>query len=150
MKLENFKKCGACKIIKLESNFYVQNGVLSSHCKPCYVSRVNGYKKKTGYKATKEKSAEYYRKNILKARYGITPEQYEEMAISQNYKCAICEVHADKLSKKLAVDHDHKTGNIRGLLCSACNIGIGNLKDDVEIVRKAVNYLMSYEIEGGF
>jgi hypothetical protein len=60
-------------------------------------------------------------------------------------KCAICEVHENDLKKPLAVDHNHITGNIRGLLCINCNTGIGKFKDSTELLNKTIKYLKSEE-----
>lgn len=80
------------------------------------------------------------------ARFGITPEQYLEMLEAQDGLCAICERPERSTDKKgwtkaLAVDHDHDTGAIRGLLCANCNKGIGNLGDSVETLIAAAAYL---------
>lgn len=94
-----------------------------------------------------------YRENNRKAlsdgerkrRFGITSEQYVDLFNSQNGACAICKnpETATRLGKvkALSVDHCHKTGVIRGLLCSDCNTGIGKLKDDIKILRSAIQYL---------
>jgi hypothetical protein len=86
----------------------------------------------------------------LRNSFGISLHQYNEMLEAQNGVCAICnqpETHKrnGKL-KALAVDHDHKTGVIRGLLCSDCNTGIGKLKDSRKILLSASKYLK----KGGF
>jgi hypothetical protein len=60
----------------------------------------------------------------LKATYGITPEQYDEMLSAQGGTCAICAA-PPRPSRRLAVDHDHQTGKIRGLLCGLCNVSLG-------------------------
>lgn len=80
------------------------------------------------------------------ARFGITPDQYQEMLDSQNGVCAICEGPERSTDKKgsikaLAVDHDHATGAMRGLLCANCNKGIGNLGDNVDTLIAAAAYL---------
>jgi hypothetical protein len=77
----------------------------------------------------------------------ITHEDYEGLLAAQDYRCAICGTHASDLNKALAVDHDHNTGKIRGLLCSACNVGIGNLKDKSEIAAAAFRYLRLHELQ---
>lgn len=64
-----------------------------------------------------------YRKHQMKKRYGITIEQYEELLVGQNGTCAICD-EACSTGRRLAVDHDHDTGQIRGLLCYRCNTGL--------------------------
>lgn len=80
---------------------------------------------------------------FLKA-YRITLDQYEELLLRQDGKCAIC--GTDKptkngKTKRLAVDHCHTTGRIRGLLCNRCNLAIGLLKDDLALVEKVRQYL---------
>jgi Recombination endonuclease VII len=76
----------------------------------------------------------------LRERYGLTPEQYAAMRSSQGNVCAIC---AEPLSEGLKshVDHCHRTGAVRGILCQSCNHGIGNFRDDPERLRAAVKYL---------
>lgn len=71
--------------------------------------------------------------------YGITPKEYESLLTAQGGVCAICGGIDPKRS--LGVDHNHDTGKIRGLLCMSCNIGIGNLDDNVELLTKAIVYL---------
>lgn len=80
-------------------------------------------------------------------RYGITKEIYDQMFESQNGLCAICrkpERLFDKRAgrvKLLAVDHSHKTGKVRGLLCQACNTAIGLLTESKEIATALIEYL---------
>lgn len=69
-------------------------------------------------------------------RYGITSKDYDDMMKDQENACAICKVQI-----KLFVDHDHATGKVRGLLCHACNIILGNAKDSPDILRAALAYL---------
>lgn len=79
--------------------------------------------------------------NKLLKRYGISLEQYESLLESQNYCCATCGKSQSELTKSLCVDHCHKTGEIRGLLCVQCNHALGLLKDDVETIKKSLKYL---------
>lgn len=72
---------------------------------------------------------EYAWKRLLAKAYGLTPERYAEMLLSQNGRCAICKQESDK---KLVVDHDHKTGAVRGLLCVRCNLGLGYIEKSSE------------------
>lgn len=81
------------------------------------------------------------REQRLKAQYNITPEQYEQMFESQGGGCAIC--HRPPTNYRLNIDHDHKTGLIRGLLCWACNRALGGFKDDAERLNKAAEYINS-------
>jgi Autographiviridae endonuclease VII len=87
------------------------------------------------------------RKWALQARFGLSVEEYEEMLRWQSHRCAICGRAQPKnpvyTDKSLAVDHDHKTGKIRGLLCMNCNMGIGRFKDDPELLMAACAYLLS-------
>jgi hypothetical protein len=76
------------------------------------------------------------RRSDLKRRYGITPEQYGEMVVSQRGRCAICQIQAD-----LQIDHDHSTGAIRGLLCHKCNKVLGLMSDSSERLESALAYL---------
>jgi hypothetical protein len=81
---------------------------------------------------------------IIKA-YGVTFAKYEEMKIQQNNKCAICNKPFVS-SKHTHIDHNHKTGTIRQLLCRDCNVGLGNFKEDVEVMKFAINYLERWKI----
>jgi len=74
-------------------------------------------------------------------KYGITMADYNQMYINQQGRCAICNTHQIYLKKALAIDHDHNTGKVRGLLCSNCNLGIGNLKDSIKSLKNAIKYL---------
>ena len=72
----------------------------------------------------------------LEKTYGLSKEDYQHLYTIQNGKCAIC-----KKSNPECVDHNHKTGEVRGLLCGGCNKGIGFLKDSLEVVHEAYQYL---------
>ena len=84
-----------------------------------------------------------FRRNIKKF-YGISVEQYESMFRAQNGVCAICSC-LNISGRRLAVDHNHVTGNIRGLLCSRCNTGIGQARESVDILKKTIAYLEKHE-----
>ena len=71
----------------------------------------------------------------------FTLEDYNELLEKQNFCCAICGQHQSELTKALAVDHDHETGKVRGLLCFNCNSGLGALGDNVEGLLKALDYI---------
>ena len=73
-------------------------------------------------------------------KYDLTPHQYAEMLLNQNGGCAIC--GAVPTDRPLSVDHSHHTDKVRGLLCSRCNSGIGFFKDNPNLLRNAVNYLI--------
>lgn len=77
----------------------------------------------------------------FKQKYGITLADYDRMFDKQGGMCAIC-FGPPKSGRRMAVDHDHDTGAIRGLLCNTCNLAIGHLRDDPMIVASAAVYLM--------
>lgn len=91
-------------------------------------------------KVYKSKKPEFYKKaqraSALRRQYGITYEQYEDMVEEQKGKCLIC-----KEIKALHVDHCHKTGKVRGLLCISCNGGLGMFKDNTKSLQSAIEYL---------
>ena len=74
-------------------------------------------------------------------RYGLTPEQYENLLDAQGGGCRICGKAAEKNGRVLAVDHDHDTGVVRSLLCDNCNTALGQLEEDPKRFRAAVAYL---------
>ncbi len=84
---------------------------------------------------------------FLKYRYKLSIEEFEYLRQEQEGKCAICrnelEIHPDSSvrTKKVAVDHCHETGKVRGLLCSNCNTGLGMFKDNHELLQAASEYL---------
>ena len=81
----------------------------------------------------------------LKDAYGISLADYNEMLEGQGHKCAICGQDETRFQKKLVVDHCHKTGKVRQLLCNMCNHGLGNFKDDVSLIAKAILYLEKHK-----
>ena len=78
-------------------------------------------------------------------KYGISLEQYDEMLKAQQGVCAICATSCDT-GMNLAVDHCHDTNKVRGLLCKNCNTAIGLLKENVENMNKAINYIKFHAI----
>ena len=84
------------------------------------------------------KNRHSHRARHLKNTYGITPEDYDEMAKDG---CNLCGKKRESNGRNLAVDHDHETGKLRGILCVMCNVGLGNLGDNVEGLTRALEYL---------
>jgi hypothetical protein len=82
-----------------------------------------------------------FRNRRLLNLYGITLEQYNDLLAKQGGVCAICQGPHRGRGKFYHVDHDHKTGDVRGLLCHYCNTAIGSLKDDPALLEKAAAYL---------
>lgn len=99
----------------------------------------------------REYSRNYYHKHKqtwwkyrLQSAYGITEKDYNKLFEEQCGGCAICGTHQSKLKKALSVDHNHETGQIRGLLCNKCNLLLGNASDNFIILRSAADYLENY------
>mgnify|MGYP000872898381 FL=1 len=94
------------------------------------------------YQRSKDKRRSY---NLMKL-YGISIEQYEHMLAQQDGCCYICRKPPSGKANgsKLAVDHDHETDQIRGLLCDHCNKGLGQFRDDPELLRLAAAYVESF------
>jgi hypothetical protein len=93
-----------------------------------------------------EKQRKYNKENPLKRKnavlknvYGITLVQYNEMFETQEGKCAICQRHQNELKKTLCVDHDHKTGAVRELLCMTCNTDLASVENRLEEMTKYLN-----------
>ena len=94
----------------------------------------NRQTKKEEYKKHEKK---YWERNIKK-RFGINLEEYDKLLKEQNGICAICR---KKPTMILSVDHNHKTGKVRGLLCYNCNVGIGMFRENISLMKKGIKYL---------
>lgn len=133
---EDMGYCARCDAYMEKSMFRKDNNKgtngLSRYCKDCY-------------KVYEDTQREQRMHKMLKRNYGITPEQYDALHDAQNGLCAICGQPETKVMKGircvLAVDHDHVTGKIRGLLCTRCNAGLGQFGDNIESLAKAIDYL---------
>lgn len=162
------KTCNRCKKTKDFLDFSKKTSSrdkLASLCKVCQQVYSSKY-----YKSNKDKSdarsskwrrdnveksraigrKAYYkdairqRARILKKYYGLTLDKFNEMLKAQNDSCAICEVKQSVIGKSLCVDHDHKSGAVRGLLCGPCNNSLGLLKESPSALFNAINYLNKY------
>ena len=129
------KKCGKCKEIKPLSEYH--NETRSSdgktyRCKPCAREAARRH-------YCPKRSTDYWREK----KYGVTPEQWDLMLKRCGNRCEICGKENKRQNKRraLCVDHNHETGEVRGLLCDNCNVGIGKLQDNVELLKKAAVYL---------
>jgi hypothetical protein len=105
---------------------------IAIYCKKC--NRKKGRKR---YQTHKNE----HKNNQLKNDFGISLNEYNEMLKQQNDKCAICGKSSEENKPMLAVDHDHKTNKVRGLLCSSCNNGLGRFFDNTEYLTNAIKYL---------
>lgn len=81
----------------------------------------------------------------LQRKYGLSLGEYEKMLQNQNGHCAICgTTEFSGKGKKPHVDHCHKTGKIRALLCNQCNVGLGAFRDSPELMEAAINYIKKH------
>lgn len=143
------KTCKRCNTEKSLSDFFGnkkrKDGV-STYCKPCQLEyQRQRYNDPESHKQHKMDRNIYLknrknsvRKWYLKTTYGLTPEQYDEMYSKNEGKCYIC---LEKKDYYLHVDHDHKTGKVRGLLCHGCNNALGLFKDNKDSLLRAIEYL---------
>jgi len=92
-------------------------------------------------KKWRQKNPTKQREAYLKRAYKLSLKEFEELKLIQEGRCAICLFRV----KRLVIDHCHKTIKIRGLLCTTCNAGIGQFKDDIELLAKAIAYLKRHE-----
>lgn len=130
--------CQKCKEFK---NLAQMSKVRQNLCKKCAGAHVRAWKKLH----PREWDRLRRRAHLFK-KYGITLEQYENLIEIQGRKCAICQEERlyDSRSFRPHIDHCHKTGIVRGILCGGCNMGLGALKDDPKIVQRALSYLLKY------
>jgi hypothetical protein len=97
------------------------------------------------------KNRESSRERRMQRCYGISILEYDKICESQSNSCAICKSTKSLLrkgSQHWNVDHDHKTGKVRGLLCYLCNSALGHFQDDSERIRKAIEYLKHHQSSG--
>jgi len=148
--------CKHCKKEKSIEDFTrnrAKKDGLNIYCRACCTDKLNYWKQNNKSLTTeyKKRYRDLNRKEIrdygLRYRYGINSEQFDKIFESQGRLCAIC--GSDKSdSRNFVVDHNHKTGNIRGILCSYCNRGLGIFKDDVDIMTRAILYLKKENSNG--
>ena len=129
--------CTQCKKDKSEGDYYVRKDRPSgkgrlSECKECMKSRVMDRYKKDPDLVNDKRAAKVY---------GITLEQVQEMREQSGGICSICNREGKHHHKRLVIDHDHKTGKVRGLICSTCNSMIGWCGEDTQTLQNLINYL---------
>ena len=134
-----YRTCMTCGVEKNILEFYMRDkktGRRHSACKECDKARV---------KARHQANPERTRNNDLKRNYGITLQEHQEMYKNQNGVCAICKGEGDGKWKKLCVDHDHETGKVRQLLCRNCNMVLGQVGDNINLLEEMIKYLQKHQ-----
>lgn len=141
----SLKLCKKCGIEKPLSDFGIsrkatatKNQSYRTYCRRCQSEDTQDWYRRPG---NRERALANARRNNIKRWYGLTTEEYEELLARQDGGCAICSSREHALEYRLAVDHDHITGQVRGLLCHRCNLGIGQFQDDIDLLKKAIKYL---------
>ena len=143
------RNCCVCKIQKQNKDFYKNISInhyggksfrIRTECKECIKKRLRD-KFNQNYHHNLEKKRIAYRnkhkfKNI-KSQYGIEKDEYFVLITKSNGICSIC----NKKINNPQIDHCHKTGKVRGILCANCNLGLGNFKDDINSLKNAIKYL---------
>ena len=153
---EQTKICPDCSVEKPLTEFGYrvdgrQRKYLKTYCKSCYTKRTKEWYKLNRAKAN-QYGREWRKKNPesdacqrrnwqLMAKYGITFEEKQQLLLKQGGVCIICNSPMELPSRHCVVDHDHTTGKIRALLCTNCNTGIGQFKESVEILERAIAYI---------
>lgn len=169
------KECSTCRVLTPVAEFAVASRAsdgLQTSCRACFAERARrrraddtlraadlakrNQRYQDNAEAMRAAARERYwadpsrpalasRKTRLKKLYGMTLEQYDERVAAQGGRCAVCLVDCDKPH----VDHDHVTGEVRGLLCSPCNTAIGLLQDNAAVMRRAVEYVEFWAVAQG-
>ena len=129
------KICSKCHEQKFMSAFHrnkAQPDGYANQCKPCFSTTESA-----SYTRTKRR----HKDSALRRKFGITHDEYDLMLLKQDNECAICRRKPRNGEKSLVVDHDHKTGVVRGLLCGKCNTSLGTFGDSIEGLERAITYL---------
>jgi len=135
--MRGLKTCKKCKDNKHIDNFFYPDNKVLKYSKFCNSCTKQIEKKNNTKDSNKDK--------ILKKTYNISLDEYNQIFNEQGGRCDICKTHQSLLNKVLSVDHCHKGGFVRGLLCSSCNVAIGLLKENKDILAEAILYLTKHK-----
>jgi len=137
------KKCSKCGETKPLSEFHQRKNSKDGHqgwCKSCAITNSVAY-----HKANPERKIAYDKTTSLR-KYGLKPVDYALILGSQGNVCLICGRSPGNI--RFAVDHNHETGEVRGILCSSCNTALGFMKDNPDLLRRAADYLDFFNGKG--
>ena len=127
------KICNRCQQELPTTSFYMDRKYLASSCKICS----NELRKENYNRTPYNPNAKYIKE------FGITLIEYNNLFEQQAGTCLICKKHQVNFKRRLAVDHCHTTGIVRGLLCSNCNLMLGHAKDNIETLQAGISYLQT-------
>ena len=143
---EILRRCRKCKKLKFLNKFPKNCSCVNGRERTCRIcgpqKRNKKWRKKKGYQHT----SKIRRESLIKS-HKISLKTYDNIIKTQNNTCKICgkaetkKSHYTKQPRKLAIDHDHKTGKVRGLLCSNCNNALGFAGDDTRTLRRMIYYI---------
>lgn len=142
---EGKKLCSGCKKKKVLSEFWKDKNITSGYCSQC--KECSKRKQKIWMNKNKDKDSQIQRrrqKSYKRQGIKITLEEYDEKFGIQNGRCAICGRHQSEIKRRLDVDHNHKTGQVRGLLCRMCNLIIEIVENNKYKIPLAKNYLKKW------
>lgn len=142
MAQEKTKICKRCGVSTPISQFRKDPRLLHGRRNICHQCRRDADNNRYG--ANKAAGRLKQKKVNLKHTYGISLEQFYSMCEAQEHRCKTCNAHQSELSQSLCVDHDHKTGKIRGLLCKPCNSALGFTKENKATLVNLINYINFY------
>ena len=137
------KRCTRCDTVKPLSEFRARGGtqknLLKSWCKTCHFAEHKNWCIKNPDRIKEYRGRDPW--SLIKrcSRHGITSEQFAEAYENQDGKCLICCVIISQMGS--AIDHNHNTGEFRGILCKTCNRALGLFRDSPAILRRATDYL---------
>ena len=145
--MNDTKLCNKCNTIKLLTEFpknkYSPDGI-KSKCRECERAYYREYRERYKKQAKEWMKANPRKRSIIAtcSRVRIKYKDYLILAEKQGNVCKICkQPNATKTKSRLCLDHCHKTGKVRGLLCDSCNKGLGNFKDNINLLSNALEYL---------
>ena len=147
LKIYNGSPCVQCQS--------TEKWVTSYSCVPCNRIRVHNrdpnitkkYYEKFRSKGIKNPRKQNKKRKFewsIKKRFNLTLEEYEKMVLQQNGLCKICN-EKDNKKTRLSIDHCHKKGNVRALLCTRCNLTLGHVEEKVHILENMINYINFFE-----
>jgi hypothetical protein len=143
------RQCSICKELKDFSEFEFMRSLnrYRPRCKVCELKYRAEYRNRTREhineygRSHNYKYKDVVRESKYKSKFGITLKDYNDILASQGGVCATCGKPPNR--KALSVDHDHRTGKVRGLLCQDCNFALGHVKDNPTILERLIDYLRS-------